>query len=615
MRGFRFQFSSLTFQAARWLLGMLLLALWAWPACVRAGEAGEAFVARAAFELHDGQRVSELRRYGVWALGPRGDAEVALRELQSLERTPAAQRPSFDATAPLRLATGQSLWGWVRIDFAADAPSAAWRLRLENPTLDFLALYATDGRTWQRSLAGDRAAGKPDLAPTLSAFPEVQSRLPGLGQGWLIEIRHDTGALAGALALVDVDTVANEQLISGLLIGVLMGVALILCALAAVDAFKLRSAAMALGSAFYLGVAASLSVHLGAVNLLDHWTPTTFAHGARYVAPLMLMLLWTGLYQLMLRTRDRAPRLHGLLLAWGGVVLFAVGGLAWQGFIGFVPVLVLQISLTLTALLNAAVCLWLYRRYGDRLALGAALALGWAFVGSLITSGTLSGWFPGGVWAWYAYPVSVLTAAVGLFLLQDAAQRRHDAARLRARQMADVDPVTGLRNEFSVQRHFARLMARNVHFNHFAGIAFARLLNEDRFRGAGGGYRLVQQARVTLAARLSGAIRTVDVLAALDSGDFVVLCEGPITKAELTAQATRWLSAALREPIDGITPRLGLALALAPPGRDALGPWVDAAARALDTMALEPSSRAIVWFDAPGDGEMSSTGYSELATV
>ena len=52
-----------------------------------------------------------------------------------------------------------------------------------------------------------------------------------------------------------------------------------------------------------------------------------------------------------------------------------------------------------------------------------------------------------------------------------------------------------------------------------------------------------------------------------------------------------------------------------PPGRDALGPWVDAATQALDMLGLEPGSRAIVWFDAPGDGEISSTGYSELATV
>lgn len=163
MRGSRSPFSTLTLPVARWLLAVLLLAASAWPLGVRAGEAP---AARAAFELHDGQRVSELRGHGVWALGPSGDADAALRELLTLEYTPAAQRPPFDATAPLRLSTGQSLWGWVRIDFAPDAPSAAWRLRFENPTLDLLALYATqDGRTWQRSLAGDRAAGKPSLPP------------------------------------------------------------------------------------------------------------------------------------------------------------------------------------------------------------------------------------------------------------------------------------------------------------------------------------------------------------------------------------------------------------------------------------------------------------------
>lgn len=612
MRGSRSPFSTFTLLVARRLLAVLLLAAWAWPLGVRADEAP---AARAAFELHDGQRVSELRGHGVWALGPSGDADAALRELLTLERIPAAQRPTFDATAPLRLSTGQSLWGWVRIGFAPDAPSAAWRLRFENPTLDFLALFATqDGRTWQRSLAGDRAAGKPSLAPTLSAFPEVDSRLPGLQQGWLIEIRHDTGALAGALSLVDVDTVANEQIISGLLIGVLTGVALILCALAAVDAFKLRSGAMALGSVFYLGVAASVAVHMGAVNLLDRWTPTALAHGARYGAPLMLMLVWTGLHQLMLRTRDRAPRLHGLLLAWGGVLLLEMAALAWQGFMGLAPILVLQISLTVTVLLNAGVCLWLHRRYGDRLALGAAVAMVWAFAGSLITSGTLSGWFPGGAWAWYAYPVAVLTAAVDLFLLQDRAERRQDAARLRARQLASFDALTGLPNEISAAQTFARMMMRNLHFNQVSGLAVMRVLNEPEFR-RDGGHRLARFALVTLAARLSQAVRPVDVLVASDSGDFVLLCEGPLSAAELKLQATRWLSAALREPIGGITPRLGLALALVPPGRDALGPWVDAATQALDALGLEPGSRAIVWFDAPGDGEMSSTGYSELATV
>lgn len=610
MRGSRYPFPTRTLQAAHWLLAVLLLAVCAWPLGVRAGEAS---AARAAFEPRDGQLVSELRGHGVWRLGPSGDADAALRELLTLEHTPAAQRASFDATAPLRLPTGQSLWGWVRIDFAPDAPAAAWRLRFENPTLDFLALYSTDdGRTWQRSLAGDRAAGKPDLAPNLSAFPEVESRLPGLRHGWLIEIRHDTGALAGALSLVHVDTVANEQIISGLLIGALAGVALILCVLAAVDAYQLRSGAMALGSVFYLGVAASVAVHMGAVNLLDRWTPIALAHGARYVAPLTLMLVWTGLHQLMLRTRERAPRLHGLLLAWGGVLLLEMAALAWQGFVGRAPILVLQGSLTFTVLLNAGVCLWLHRRYGDRVALGAAGAVVWAFVGSLTTSGTLSGWFPGGAWAWYAYPVAVLTAAVGLFLLQDRAERRQDAARLRARQLATFDALTGLPNELSAAQTFARMMMRNLHFNQVSGLAAVRVLNEPEFR-RDGGYRLARLALVTLAARLSRTVRPVDVLVASDNGDFLLLCEGPVSAAELKLQATRWLSAALREPIGGITPRLGLALALVPPGRSALGPWVDAATRALDALALEPGSRAIVWFEAPGDGEISSTGYTELA--
>ena len=81
------------------------------------------------------------------------------------------------------------------------------------------------------------------------------------------------------------------------------------------------------------------------------------------------------------------------------------------------------------------------------------------------------------------------------------------------------------------------------------------------------------------------------------------------------AAGRRWLSAALREPIGGITPRLGLALTLVTPGRDAFGPWLDAATQALDTLGMERGSRAIVWFDVPGEGEMDSTGYSELVTA
>lgn len=598
--------------AARWLAGALLLAVWAWPGWVRADEAS---AARAALELHDKQRVPELRRYGVWLLGPSGDADSALRELLSRERTAAVQPAAFDATAPLRLSPGQSLWGWVRIDFAPDAPSAAWRLRFENPTLDFMALYATeDGRFWQRSLAGDRATSHPARPPVFSAFPAVDSPLPGLQQGWLLEIRHDTGALAGALALVNTDTLANEQITSGLIIGVLSGAALILCVLAAVEAFKLRSSAMALGSVFYLGVAAALAVHMGAVNLLEHWTSASLAHGARYVQPLLLMLVWTALYQLMLHTRDRALRLHWLLLAWGGVLWLEMAGLSWQGFAGRAPALLMQISLAVTVLLNVGACLWLHRRYGDRLALGAAVALLWASLGASITSGALTGWFRAGAWAWYAYPLTVLTAAVGLFLLQGRAERRHVAARLQARLLASVDPLTGLRNEVAAVRSFAHMMRRNLHFNQVSGLVVIRLLNDAEFR-RDGGHRLARSALVTLAARLSQAVRPVDVLAVADSGDFVVLCEGPLSAVDLELQATRLLAAALRERIGGIPPRLRLAVALVPPGKDSFGPWLLAATQALDALGREPSPRAIVWFEAPVDGEMDSTGYSELTTA
>ena len=220
---------------------------------------------------------------GVWRLGPSGDADAALRELLT-SSAPASATPAVRCPQRRCCAQRQSLW--------TGCASTSRRMRprqrggySENPTLDSrLVCRRMAAPQAAQYLAGDRAAGKPSPPPTLSAFPRWTAACRACGKGWLIEIRHDTGALAGALSLIDAWTRwPTSRSSPALTHRVATGVALILCAL---TWRSMRSSCAARGdgaeSVFtYLGVAASVAVHMGAVNLLDRWTPTAaLAHNA-----------------------------------------------------------------------------------------------------------------------------------------------------------------------------------------------------------------------------------------------------------------------------------------------------------------------------------------------
>lgn len=514
-------------------------------------------------------RVTDLREHGRWWVAPAGSPAQALATLPEGPQL----GPDLGRQA---LPPGQAIWGWVAMDWSrANTRPSDWFLRIPLVTLDRVTLWTRSGPNdaWQPSRAGDHVPSRDQrffgTAPTLKPAVEASAV-------WLIEIEHPTGAMAVAVQLLHLHELLDDGLRDALLAGALVGLALTLSLLSAVQGVRTRMLAFGSAAAFFAVLAAAMLAHTGVGDVLFWGQMAPLGHWLRVSLPILLMGAFTWTTLVAVRGFDRTRRVARVMLLWS--VLLAVLALVTPLLVpAALAIALLQALLLSTFVFCAGYLGWMFwLGHSAWLPLTSlALAFGGALATVLYTRGLVSGHA-----LWLAFPVGALLAGVMLHLRIDRLAAEHLAARQRANALRSHDVLTGLPNQIAAEYTLSRLLRRTRHLRARAAVALLTVANEDHLRRHLGP-RGAQAALVQLSARLQHAVRDVDLLARLDDGRFLVLLEPTVTEAAARQAATRWLSAALRTGLAAPQVRVAV-IDLPRPGADdlaALLPLLEATLR------------------------------------
>jgi diguanylate cyclase (GGDEF)-like protein len=265
----------------------------------------------------------------------------------------------------------------------------------------------------------------------------------------------------------------------------------------------------------------------------------------------MVVYAFSGLLFAMvfLETRTLLPRLHRIVIA--GMVAFALAqaGAVLAGS----QVAALIVSFVLVFLFTATMVLLGGRAYwsGLRAARYFLLASVTAAIGATLTAAAVWGLIPFTVWTYRAVDIGMALDATLLALALADQFRISQEERIRAEQLAHVDPLTGINN----RRAFMQLVAPiwNTEQRHQRDLAVL-LLDMDRFKAINDvyGHAVGDQVLIAVADLLRQGMRNGDVVARWGGEEFVVfLPETTLAEARTIAERLRAEIGALPVEVDG----------------------------------------------------------------
>jgi diguanylate cyclase (GGDEF)-like protein len=117
-----------------------------------------------------------------------------------------------------------------------------------------------------------------------------------------------------------------------------------------------------------------------------------------------------------------------------------------------------------------------------------------------------------------------------------------EAANRQLRHLASHDSLTGLPNRLLLEDRITQAIAQANRQAHDFAVA---VLDLDRFKliNDSFGHRAGDEVLCEVAARLKGAIRAVDSIARAGGDEFVIVFDGPMTRADLLDMGNRMLTA------------------------------------------------------------------------
>lgn len=221
-------------------------------------------------------------------------------------------------------------------------------------------------------------------------------------------------------------------------------------------------------------------------------------------------------------------------------------------------------------LLLGAICV----AAGQKAARYFLIAAAAAMVGAVLTTLSTWGFIPHNSWTFRAVEIGMLLDATLLALALAYQFRVGQEQRLRAEQLAQLDPLTGLNNRRAFYDLTASLWSNAVRHEHALSVM---LLDIDHFKQINDAHGHAQGDRVlkALADALRQSVRQGDILARWGGEEFVVLLpETNLNDATALGERLRAAVADLRIPCGtGITQ---LAVSVGVAEREARHPTLDA---------------------------------------
>lgn len=187
-------------------------------------------------------------------------------------------------------------------------------------------------------------------------------------------------------------------------------------------------------------------------------------------------------------------------------------------------------------------------RAGQRAARYFLVAAVAAMIGASLTTLSTWGFIPYNDWAFRAVEVGMLVDATLLALALGYQFRVGQEERVRAEQLAQTDPLTGLNNRRAFYDKTAAVWSTAIRHDHSASVV---LMDIDRFKEINDAHGHAYGDRVLRAAAdaLKSAIRAGDILARWGGEEFIIfLPETPVGEAVRLAERLRRILAGLHMP-------------------------------------------------------------------
>jgi GGDEF domain-containing protein len=461
-------------------------------------------------------------------------------------------QPGLAPGSSIEFGTDNELWIPLRLSNPAQAPRA-WQLQVPLPSIDEVALF--DARGTERAEAGDRIAqsrwARPGRYPrfdlrleageTRQIYVRVRNRVPAPVP---LRLQAENAALAGA-------GVANLGL------GFVLGALALLIASCLVQAAWQRDAAFALygGYALLLGLALASSSGLAGQHL--------WGDAGRWpdVAKAVFPLLAAGFSVLLVRALCRLPTRARWLSWWSvaaGVVPMAVGLAFALAQEVWPPLLAAGMLLAATTVFGAA--LWTWAR-GDGVGGWVLAAHAPLIVVTALIMLRMFGIAP------LEFDISlVLSVAIGFILVLllvalHGRSREDRSVQERSREMASIDPLTGLLSAALFRDRVRAAVARYRKSRHNAVVMYVRLASYPRIRELHGA-DAAEQSMILAAMKLRRLMPEADCAGRVSESTLGLIFETVTHRQAIMERAARLVAHGLM-PIAELKPEVTLNLQVA----------------------------------------------------
>jgi len=502
-----------------WALGLL-------------GAAGAAWAAPEALRLSSERGELALAGRSEWLLDRGGGLDV-----EAVERASGWQ--TREAGHAVTLERGDALW----VRFVAYKPHDGpdWMLDVDLPGVDRATLFYRDGENaWVLRQGGDslpqsawNTAGR---KPHLRLSRAIEREVP-----YFVRIEHARVPFTAGLFLKTQQQVAETEQRAMFLLGIYFGLALLAISVAGATAVVYRDRAFGMYAGYVSAMALAQAGMTGAGSLViwPEWpwlsNPITF-----------FMPVFAGALGLAFVRIVASPKRHsrlldrlavGLVLALLAVAAFDLLHPTTAGFELSMRLLTLSMAVVMVLLLLAVA-------RGDPHSRWFALGFAPILVGGALPLARNFGLLPSGFLSEYGL---LLGSAVEMPLLFYGLNRRlaeQSEARVRARDLAATDPLTGLATRKRLLDALRAEMDQTRNEVPFAlllvELANLRLLMHEH------GAPIRERALVLAAAHLRSAAREGHVVARVDDHVFAILAQRPKGPTDASALATQIVAQGLR---------------------------------------------------------------------
>ncbi|MCZ8254213.1 MAG: diguanylate cyclase, partial [Polaromonas sp.] len=430
---------------------------------------------------------------------------------------------------------------WARFALPATERLQTWYIRLPGQVLYKVSLYARDAQgNWQVQSAGEAIApANWNLRTRVPSF-ELQTHSDS-PQSYYLRFENRRPITERPMLLTPIEYIDGASRV-GVVIGLMWGIFALLTGLC-VGAF-----AMARNKVFlWFGVVVVTlmftqlvligyggwriwphSVHL---NQVMGWVSSTVCMGAA---------AWFCAQASY--ARDGYPRIHRLLATVAGVSLLMACVMAVN--LDFVPRGLRNLWLAVSTLAILGSLVWISAR-GQAWNLMLLLGAGPIGLAALARLSYNMGWMFNVESAQAAGVISALTGLLWVFFVLAWRSRAALFSNHRGAALSTYDPASGLMLPRIVEARLPQMLLRARKQKIECGVLMVHWLNQapshdeasDQKRGA---------ALSRIGEILRGAARDVDTVARYDENHFLMLVEGPISRAALSEVSTKILADCIR---------------------------------------------------------------------